>query len=296
VHFDAAVFTNLTRDHLDYHGTMEQYFLAKALLVGLLTKDGAAIVNADDAAWSALPKAPRLLRFSTSDPTAEVRAEDVRFTPRGSQWTLRTPRGSTRVTVPLIGDFNVSNALGAAAAAIALGVPHAAVAARLETLPQVPGRLELLSERPTILRDYAHTPDALERALAAMRPFTPGKLIVVFGCGGDRDRGKRPLMAQAARAHADRLVITSDNPRTEDPERILDDIVAPLAPGSYDRIEDRRRAIMHAIDVADAVHDVVLLAGKGHETYQIRGTTTLPFDEKVIVHELLEELRRGAAR
>ena len=161
------------------------------------------------------------------------------------------------------------------------------VAARLATVPQVPGRLEMLSESPTVLRDYAHTPDALERALLALRPFTPGRLIVVFGCGGDRDRGKRPLMAQAARAHADHLVVTSDNPRTEDPERIIDEIVAPLTPGSYDRIEDRRAAIAHAIALADPARDLVLLAGKGHETYQLRGTTTLPFDEKRIVHEIL---------
>jgi UDP-N-acetylmuramoyl-L-alanyl-D-glutamate--2,6-diaminopimelate ligase len=161
------------------------------------------------------------------------------------------------------------------------------VAARLATVPQVPGRLELLSERPSILRDYAHTPDALARALAALRPFTPGRLIVLFGCGGDRDRGKRPLMAEAARAGADALVITSDNPRTEDPERILDDVCAPLASGTYARIEDRREAIAHAIALADPQRDVVLLAGKGHETYQIRGTTSHPFDEAEIVRTIL---------
>ena len=290
VHFDAAVFTNLTRDHLDYHGTMEAYFDAKALLVGLLTPTGAAVVNADDAVWAKLPPAPRTVRFGTGA-SVEVRASDVRFTPRGSAWTLHTPAGAAAVTLPLIGDFNVSNALGAAAAAHALGRDAATIAHRLGTLPQVPGRLEVLSERPTVLRDYAHTPDALERALVAMRPFTPGKLIVVFGCGGDRDKGKRPLMANAARSHADHLVVTSDNPRTEDPERILDDICAPLKHGTYDRIEDRRTAIRRAIELADPAQDVVLLAGKGHETYQIRGTTTFPFDEKAIVHDLLKTHR-----
>jgi len=294
VRFDAAVFTNLTRDHLDYHGTMEAYLEAKALLVALLRPGGAAVINADDPSWAQLPAAPRTVRFGTGAGAAvDLRARDVRYMPRGSEWTLVAPDGEPRVSLPLIGDFNVANALGAAAAAWALGVDPATIAKRLGNLPQVPGRLELLSERPTILRDYAHTPDALERALVAMRPFTPGKLLVVFGCGGDRDKGKRPLMAQAARAHADHLIVTSDNPRTEDPERILDDICAPLVAGTYDRIEDRRSAILRAIELADPVQDVVLLAGKGHETYQIRGTTTLPFDEKAIVHDLLKDRARA---
>ena len=290
VPFDAAVFTNLTRDHLDYHGTMEKYLAAKLMLISALAPTGTAIVNADDLAWDGMPAAPRMLRYGIDAATAEgrrdVRAADVRFAPRGSSWTLIAGDESHEVRVPLIGAFNVANALAAAAAAFALGMPPAQIAARLATVPQVPGRLEVLHESPTVLRDYAHTPDALDRALAALRPFTPGRLIVVFGCGGDRDRGKRPLMAEAARAGADHLVITSDNPRTEDPERILDDIVAPLAPGSYDRIEDRRTAIARAISLADPARDVVLLAGKGHETYQIRGTTTYPFDEKEIVNEL----------
>ena len=286
VRLDVAVFTNLTRDHLDYHGTMEAYLEAKARLIAMLTAAGTAVVNADDPAWRALPASPRTLRFGLADAAADVRATDVRFTPRGSTWTLESPIGSAPVILPLIGDFNVLNALGAAAAALALGVDVGAVAARLAGVPQVPGRLERLSEAPTVLRDYAHTPDALERALKALRPFTPGRLIVLFGCGGDRDRGKRPLMARAAQALADHVVVTSDNPRTEDPERILDEIVAPLAPGSYDRIEDRREAIAHAIALADPGRDLVLLAGKGHETYQIRGTTSHPFDEKTIVRDL----------
>ena len=296
VTFDAAVFTNLTRDHLDYHGTMEAYLQAKALLVGLLGPEGVAVVNADDAHWRALPKAPRAVRFGLADRAADVRAEDVVYSQRGSAFTLVGGGQRVRVSLPLIGDFNVANALGAAATAIALGHDPAHVAERLAVLPQVPGRLEVLSEHPTVLRDYAHTPDALERALVALRPFTPGKLIVLFGCGGDRDRGKRPLMAQAARAHADHLVVTSDNPRTEDPEAILDEICAPLRAGTYDRIEDRRQAIKHAIELADPAHDVVLLAGKGHETYQIRGTTTLPFDEKAIVHDLMKDGRWRSAR
>ena len=218
---------------------------------------------------------------------ADVRAADVRFEPRVSSWRLVTPDGSADVQLPLIGDFNVANALGAAGAALALGMSAATIAEKLSALPQVPGRLEIVGEHPTVLRDYAHTPDALERALAALRPFTPGKLIVVFGAGGDRDRGKRPLMAQVADRLADRIVVTSDNPRTENPERILDDIVAALPDGRYERLEDRRAAIARAIAIADPARDVILLAGKGHETYQIRGTVKYHFDEREIVTELL---------
>ncbi len=289
--FAAGVFTNLTRDHLDYHGTMDAYFAAKAKLVDLIATDGTIVSNADDAWWKGLPSTRRTLRFGLNT-GADVRAEDVRYTPRGSAWLLKQGDQSRPVVLPLIGDFNVANALAAAAAARVLGVPFDAVATRLTTSPQVPGRLELLSEEPTVLRDYAHTPDALARALAALRPFTPGRLIVLFGCGGDRDRGKRPLMAVAARDGADHLVVTSDNPRTEDPERILDDVCAPLEAGSYDRIEDRRAAIAHAITLADPQRDVVLLAGKGHETYQIRGSTSYPFDEAAIVREIIAPLRR----
>ncbi len=292
--FRCGVFTNLTRDHLDYHGTMERYFAAKALLVDLIAADGTIVSNADDSWWAQLPATRRTLRFGLGD-SADVRAREVRYTPRGSAWLLQQGEHSRPVVLPLIGDFNVANALGAAAAAIAVGVPFEAVASRLTTAPQVPGRLELLSEGPTVLRDYAHTPDALARALAALRPFTPGRLIVVFGCGGDRDRGKRPLMALAARDGADHVVVTSDNPRTEDPERILDDVCAPLAPGSFDRIEDRRSAIEHAMQLADATRDVVLLAGKGHETYQIRGQTSYPFDEAAIVRDLLPTIRTHSA-
>ena len=293
VRFAAAVFTNFTRDHLDYHGTMEAYFAAKAVLVALLADGGAAVVNADDRAWDALPPAPRRVTFGMA-PGADVRATNVGFTPAGSEWLLVTHDASHAVQLPLIGDFNVVNALGAAAAAHALGMDAASIAGRLTTQPQVPGRLEIIGRRPTVLRDYAHTPDALERALTALRPFTEGALIVMFGAGGDRDRGKRPLMAAVAERLADRVIITSDNPRTEDPERILDDIAAALKPGRYERIEDRRAAIAHAIAIADPARDVVLLAGKGHEDYQVRGTTKLPFDEKEIVGSLLAANRTGA--
>jgi UDP-N-acetylmuramoyl-L-alanyl-D-glutamate--2,6-diaminopimelate ligase len=285
--FAAAVFTNLTRDHLDYHQSFEAYFQAKALLVSCLTGEGVLVTNADDPAWEQLPTTPRHLTFAAQAAGANVRAEGVAFHRRGSRWTLVHGAHRAEVALPLIGDFNVANALAAAAAGIALGLDVPTVANRLGTLPQVPGRLEILTEHPTVLRDYAHTPDALERALLALRPFTPGRLIVLFGCGGDRDKGKRPMMAAVAHRLADAVVVTSDNPRTEDPERILDDICAALPAGSYERIEDRRTAIAAAIAMADPARDVVLLAGKGHETYQIRGTTSYPFDEAAIVRGLL---------
>jgi UDP-N-acetylmuramoyl-L-alanyl-D-glutamate--2,6-diaminopimelate ligase len=285
--FAAGVFTNLTRDHLDYHGTMEAYFAAKAMLVGQLSRDGVAVVNADDRAWDTLPSAPRTVRFGLGA-AADVRARNVRSTPDGSRFDLVLGRDTRSVNLPIIGDFNVANALAAAATAWALGVDADTIAARVATMPQVPGRLEMVHDRPTVLRDYAHTPDSLERAIAAVRPFTEGRLIVVFGCGGDRDRGKRPEMGSIAARGADVAIVTSDNPRTEDPERILDDIEAGMQGAPHERIEDRRDAIARALELA-APGDVVLLAGKGHETYQVRGTTRLPFDERQIVHEIVTE-------
>ena len=283
--FEAAVFTNFTRDHLDYHGSMDAYFAAKALLVDLLTPTGALVLNADDIAWRALSSAARVVRFGLAI-DADVSAREVVYSPRGSRWTLDAGGGRHDVELPLIGDFNIANALAAAAAAWTLGIPPEAIASRLSSMPQVPGRLELLSAAPAVLRDYAHTPDALERALAAVRPFTPGRLIVVFGCGGDRDRGKRPEMGRAAEAGADVAIVTSDNPRTEDAARILDDIEAGMTAGGHERILDRREAIERAIAAACA-GDVIVLAGKGHETYQVRGTEKFPFDEREIVHDIL---------
>jgi UDP-N-acetylmuramoyl-L-alanyl-D-glutamate--2,6-diaminopimelate ligase len=286
VSFDAAVFTNLSRDHLDYHGTMEAYREAKMKLLGYLAPHGTIVANLDDPAWRALTTERRRVSFSTRVPTAEVNAQDVAFTSTGSRWTLSVAGQHRAVELPLIGDFNVSNALGATAAAYALGLSLDTIAARLATVPQVPGRLEAVHTGPTVLRDYAHTPDALERALKAVRPFTRGRLLVVFGAGGDRDKGKRPQMGAIAERLADYPIVTSDNPRTEDPERILDDIEAGMAQGrERARIEDRREAIARALSMARP-DDVVLLAGKGHETYQIRGTEKLPFDEKEIVAEL----------
>lgn len=295
--FAAAVFTNLTRDHLDYHGTMEAYRTAKLRLLGLLARDGVALFNSDDPAWRSVTSAPRAWSFGVDTP-ADVTARDVQFHAQGSRFLLVAPTGAVPVSLPLIGDFNVANALAAASAALALGVPLRDVAERLASVPQVPGRLERLRTAPTVLRDYAHTPDALDRALRAVRPFTQtadgasSRLIVVFGCGGDRDRGKRPEMGRIAESLADVTIITSDNPRTEDPERILDDIETGMRRRNHRRIEDRRGAIAEALRQAHA-QDVILLAGKGHETYQIRGVVSYPFDERTIVDELMDELMDG---
>jgi UDP-N-acetylmuramoyl-L-alanyl-D-glutamate--2,6-diaminopimelate ligase len=288
--FAAAVFTNLTRDHLDYHGTMEAYRSAKLRLTGLLARDGVALFNADDPAWRGSSYATSAWSFGADAP-ADVTARDVAFHAHGSRFLLVAPSGAVPVTLPLIGDFNVANALAAAATALALRVPLREVAERLSTAPQVPGRLERLRTAPTVLRDYAHTPDALDRALRAVRPFTQSangelsRLFVVFGCGGDRDRGKRPEMGRIAESLADVVIVTSDNPRTEDPERILDDIEAGMRRRNHRRIEDRRAAIAEALRMATE-NDVIVLAGKGHETYQVRGTVSYPFDEREIVAEL----------
>lgn len=283
--FDSAVFTNLTRDHLDYHKTMEAYFDAKARLMDYLEPNGTAVINVDDANWQRLPDSRKKILFGVSA-RAEVRATEVKFYSGGSEWNLSHRGHSVPVKLPLIGDVNVHNALGAAAVGITIGLSLEEIAAALAVLPQVPGRLEVISRSPTVLRDYAHTPDAIGRALAAIRPFTAGRIILVFGCGGDRDRGKRAEMGKAAEAGADVVIITNDNPRTEDPDQILDDIEKGMTPGRHQRILKRKSAIQSALKEASD-GDVVLLAGKGHETYQIVGTTKLPFDEKIIVRELL---------
>ena len=282
--FDVAVFTNLTRDHLDYHGTMERYLEAKALLLEYLKPNATTVVNADAPEWKTLRIKGKRLAFGARG-TGDIRAESIRFTSKGSAWRLVTPGGSADVVLPLIGDVNVENALAAAAGAFALGQSVESVAQRLNTVPQVSGRLEIISTRPTVLRDYAHTPDALERSLKTARAFTRGKLIVVFGCGGDRDKGKRPLMGEIAERGADCAIVTSDNPRTEDPDTIIDDIEVGMHSSRHERVTDRLSAIKRAIDIAGD-GDIVLLAGKGHETYQIRGTTSYPFDEKEIVKEI----------
>ena len=286
--FRAAIFTNLTRDHLDYHETFEAYFAAKARLVGYLADAGLAVTNADDAAWARLPRTPRRITFSATGQTADVTARDVTVDSKGARFTLVTKQGSHPVALPLLGRFNVANALGVAACAVGLGVEPRVVAERLSTSPQVPGRMERIAADPcVILRDYAHTPDALERALETIREVTSskGRVIVVFGAGGDRDRGKRAPMGEIAVRLADIAIATSDNPRTEDPERILDDVEAGMTARQHYRVVDRRAAIGQALELARQV-DTVLLAGKGHETYQVVGTTKEPFDEREVVRSL----------
>jgi len=280
--FDAGVFTNLTRDHLDYHGTMESYLAAKVKLGGMLTERGVEVVNLDDTAWAVLPASSRRVTFGLH-PAADVRATGVVLDAAGSRFRLEGCFGTADVSLPLLGDFNVLNALAAAACALGLGIPMTQVATRLSTSPQVPGRMELLSETPcVVLRDYAHTPDALERALATLRPLTNGRLVVVFGCGGDRDKGKRPIMGRIAAEGSDVAVVTSDNPRTEDPVAIIDDIEQGMGGVAHLRIVDRLEAIHTALGQARP-GDTILLAGKGHETYQILGTEKVPFDEREIV-------------
>jgi UDP-N-acetylmuramoyl-L-alanyl-D-glutamate--2,6-diaminopimelate ligase len=285
--FAAAVFTNLTRDHLDYHGTMDQYLAAKLRLSRLLANDGIEVVNADDPAWRVITRGPRRVSFGLA-PQADVRASSLAMDAWGSRFCLSGGFGTADVRLPLLGDFNVANAVAAAATALALAVPLHQIVARLAAAPQVPGRMERLTDEPcVVLRDYAHTPDALARALATLRPLTPGRLIAVFGCGGDRDRGKRALMGEVAARQADLAIVTSDNPRTEDPDAILDDIEAGMAGAPHRRIVDRLAAI-HAALEEGRPGDTVLLAGKGHETYQILGTGKVPFDEREIVRQAVK--------
>ena len=286
--FRAAIFTNLTRDHLDYHETFDAYFAAKAKLTGYLADAGLAVINADDAAWARLPRTPRRITFSATSKDADVVARDVRVDAKGARFNLVTAAGSHPVALPLLGRFNVANALGVAACAVGVDVPAHVVAERLSSAPQVPGRMERIAVDPSVvLRDYAHTPDALERALETIREVTPvgGRVIIVFGAGGDRDRGKRAPMGEIAVRLADVAIATSDNPRTEDPEQILDDVEAGMKARPHYRITDRKAAIAQALELARA-GDTILLAGKGHETYQVVGTTKQPFDEREVVRSL----------
>ncbi len=214
-------------------------------------------------------------------------AGSVVLGPSGSTFALRLGGERLDVELPLLGDFNVANALAGAATAWALGVEPATLATRLAGAPQVPGRMERLHAGEfVVLRDYAHTPDALERAVAALRAVTQGRLVVLFGAGGDRDRSKRPLMGRVAASGADLAVVTSDNPRTEDPDAIIDEIETGMSGESHLRITDRRAAIHRALALLGP-GDVLLLAGKGHETYQVIGTERLPFDEREIVQAAL---------
>lgn len=284
--FAAGIFTNMTREHLDYHGTMEQYLASKLRLAGLVASDGVLAVNADDPAWLPLRADRRTLAWGMAS-DADVSVADAVYRSAGSRFTLGGRFGTRDVDIPFLGEFNVANAVGAATVALGLGEPIDDVVERLASAPQVPGRMERLADTPfTVLRDYAHTPDAYQRVFSMLRPLVPGKFYILFGCGGERDKGKRPIMGRIAAEFADQVIVTSDNPRREDPDQIISDIVADMPAGSYQRIFDREEAIGHALKIARP-GDTVLLVGKGHETYQIEGTNYRHFDEREIVKALL---------
>jgi UDP-N-acetylmuramoyl-L-alanyl-D-glutamate--2,6-diaminopimelate ligase len=286
IHFAAAVFTNLTQDHLDFHPTMEAYYTAKRRLFE--SPPGASIVNIDDEYGARLAREiERPITFAI-DAGADYTATHVRTGLTGSRYVVTTPEGDVELSSPLRGRFNVYNVLGALAAVRAVGVDLESAAAALEQAGQVPGRFEpvVIGQPFAVLVDYAHTPDSLENVLSAARELTHAKLHVVFGCGGDRDRGKRPLMGEIARRLADRVIVTSDNPRSEDPEAIIDEILA----GCGDEVEhvvDRREAIERALATA-APGDIVVIAGKGHEQGQeFADGLKLPFDDVTVARELL---------
>jgi UDP-N-acetylmuramyl-tripeptide synthetase len=310
--FVVAAFTNLTQDHLDYHGDMDRYRQAKlSLMTNHLAAEGAAVVNVDDPSGPAFVEAARAVGARairvTRDPRgdAEVRLLAAEVGDTGSRVKVALPDGELALDLPLLGDFNLENLLVAVGIGHALGATHAQIAAGVASCRQVPGRIERVGDGsgPSVIVDYAHTPDAVEKLLATLRPLCRGRLIAVFGCGGDRDRTKRPRMAEAVARHADRVVLTSDNPRTEDPEKILDDVERGLAgltrvepaeldrDKSYARIADRRAAIAAALAIA-APEDTVVLAGKGHEDYQIIGRERLPFSDRA---EALRGLRAKKA-
>ena len=288
--FDVAVFTNLSRDHLDYHGDMAAYRAAKLGLVDLVSGEGTVVVNRDADAWKGLEADGRRVVTYSLEGDADVQAREIRLDHAGSSFTMVVENQSFAVRLPLVGRYNVENALAAASAAIAIGVDPALVADRLSSAPQVSGRLEtVLSEPFAVLIDFAHTPAALEGALGALRPLTDGRLIVLFGAGGDRDRSKRRPMAEAVARIADVAVLTSDNPRTENPDAIIDDLIEGMGSMEFIRMTDRRAAIHAALDAARP-GDTVVLAGKGHETYQVVGTEKQPFDEAAIARTALREL------
>lgn len=284
--FDYATFTSFSREHLDYHEEMSSYHEAKLRLTQLLAADGVLVINGDEPAWDSLRAGRGKIVTTGFGDGLQVRAESVEALPAGTRFRLCGAYGEAVVELPLIGRFNVQNALSAAGIALHLGMPAAEVAERLGTVPQVPGRFEILNREPVlVLRDYAHTPDAFRLALEALRPLVEGRLIMVFGCGGDRDAGKRPLMGEVAASLASHVIITSDNPRSEDPARIAEETVARMEPDDYEIVLDRREAIGRAWELAGP-GDAILLAGKGHETYQIVGSRKFPFDESRIVAEL----------
>lgn len=304
--FGGAVFTNLTQDHLDYHSSMEEYFEAKAnlFLPPLLEmRTNSAVVNVDNS-WG-LHLAERLgdccwrsslVENAIENDLAELTITDFQLTDVGARGKLISPCGEGTFRSPLLGHFNLMNILQAVGVLLQKGLPLTKLLTALEDFRGVPGRMELVKlvdienfALPMVLVDYAHTPDSLANALLSLRPFTRGELICVFGCGGDRDRGKRPQMGAIAAELADRLVLTSDNPRTESPEKILDDVICGIPPGVALKVE-KDRAIAIALAIAEAnPEDLVLVAGKGHEDYQIIGSRTVHFDDREEAKKALRE-------
>ena len=296
VRFQAAVFTNLSQDHLDFHSGMDDYFEAKrSLFTPELAERGA--VNVDDPYGRRILADGRvpLVGFGVST-DANVRAEGVSFTPTGSRFTIRTSKGDLDVETHLIGGFNVSNCLAAAAVALQSGIGLEAIEEGLRSLPAVPGRFESIDAgQPfSVVVDYAHTPDSLDNVLRAARGATrEGRVICVFGCGGDRDRGKRPLMGSVAAQLADVVVVTSDNPRSEEPVSIIDEILEGVIahkPDGPDVITPDRTEAIHAALRQAMEGDVVVIAGKGHETGQQFADRTIPFDDRVVAREALGDL------
>jgi UDP-N-acetylmuramoyl-L-alanyl-D-glutamate--2,6-diaminopimelate ligase len=304
--FAAGIFTNLTRDHLDFHEDMETYFQAKRRLFELLPDAAPGIVNIDDPRGPAVAETcKRPVTFAITKP-ADVTPGPLEITLNGLTFDVRTPRGTVKVVSTLVGRPNVYNILAAAATAMAMDVPLGAIAEGVRLLPGVPGRFEVVSSAPdeiTVVVDYAHTDDALRNLLETARPLSPKRLVTVFGCGGDRDRTKRPLMGVVAARLSDVVVITSDNPRSEDPQRIIDEIKRGIPASSQSAgrspelhtVVDRREAIELAVELSEP-GDVVLIAGKGHEKYQQIGDRALPFDDGEVARAALARRRKRSSQ
>jgi UDP-N-acetylmuramoyl-L-alanyl-D-glutamate--2,6-diaminopimelate ligase len=300
ISFAAGVFTNLTRDHLDFHGDMERYFRAKRLLFEMLPRDAPSLLNIDDPRGATLVGAGgRPVTYAIGRP-ADITPGPLSFSLEGLTFDIRTPRGAVHVRSKLVGRPNVYNILAAVSTATALDVPFDAIERGVRSLEGVPGRFQVVSsarDEVTVVVDYAHTDDALRNLLETARPLARGRLITVFGCGGDRDRTKRPLMGAVAGRLSDVIVITSDNPRSEDPRRIIDEIQRGLTPDTRRdagqrslTIVDRRDAIAKAVELASP-GDLVLIAGKGHEKYQVIGDRVEPFDDVAVARDALARRR-----
>ncbi|MDD5422112.1 MAG: UDP-N-acetylmuramoyl-L-alanyl-D-glutamate--2,6-diaminopimelate ligase [Candidatus Omnitrophica bacterium] len=292
VSFDAGIFTNITREHLDYHKTVDNYFKAKSKLFDRLKDDGAAILNSDDRKVASLRSAikNRVVTYGIKK-DADVIAKDIGLSLNGSVFTARTPKGNLKVRSKLMGMHNISNILAAVAASLALGIDPDAIIKGVESTISVPGRLEPVDEGQPfkVLVDYAHTEDALSNVLSLLKKTAPEKIITVFGCGGNRDAQKRPFMGRVACRLSDYVVITSDNPRFEEPSAIIGEIEEGVKKEfeNYDVIVDRRKAIEKAIRKASA-GDIVIIAGKGHENCQIVKDKVYPFDDREIAREILK--------